>query len=108
MIYYFILIGMTILGSAASLFLKKASGAESIIKILLRLELYVGGALYLLSAILNIYVLRVLDYSVVLPLTSITYIWTMVLSHFVLGEKITKKKVEGVILIVVGAVLVSM
>jgi len=63
--------------------------------------------LYLLSAVLNIYVLKYLDYSVVLPLTSITYIWTMVLSYFSLKERITAKKVLGVALIVGGAVLVS-
>ncbi|MFR2167688.1 MAG: hypothetical protein ACLS5W_07540 [Coprococcus sp.] len=47
--------------------------------------------MYLVSALLNIYVLRYLDYSVVLPLTSVTYIWTMVISYFILKEKISKK-----------------
>lgn len=66
------------------------------------------GFLYLASALLNIYVLRYLDYSVVLPLTSFTYIWTMVFSYFILKEKITGKKIIGVALILAGAAAVSM
>ena len=81
---------------------------ENFLKMLFNLNLYVGGGLYLLSAVLNIHVLKYLDYSVVLPLTSITYIWTMVLSYFSLKERITAKKVLGVALIVGGAVLVSL
>lgn len=76
----------------ASLFLKKASASESIIATIKNINLYIGGALYLVSALLNIYVLRYLDYSVVLPLTSVTYIWTMVISYFILKEKISKKR----------------
>lgn len=105
--YYIVLLVMTALGSVASLFLKKSSSETNFFKMLLNPYLYVGGILYLLSAVLNIYVLRYLDYSVVLPLTAITYIWTMILSYFVLKEKITIKKMSGVILIVLGAVCVS-
>ena len=77
------------------------------------INLYVGGFLYLLSAVINIWVLKWLDYSVVLPLTSLTYIWTMVLAYLILKEKITRGKFIGnliiiVILILIGAVCVSM
>lgn len=61
----------------------------------------------MISALLNIFVLRYLDYSVVLPLTSITYVWTMIISYLILKESITKRKIAGVALILVGAVLVS-
>lgn len=43
----------------------------------------------------------------VLPLTSLTYMWTMFLSYLILDEKITKRKIAGVILILIGAVFVS-
>lgn len=108
MILYFVtLIIMTILGSVASLFLKKASSADGIISMIKNVNLYIGGFLYLASAVLNIWILRYLDYSVVLPLTSLTYIWTMVLSYSILKEKITGKKIVGVVLILFGAVCVS-
>lgn len=107
MIYFIILIFMTLCGAVASLFLKRASGTEGILKMFLNIYLYIGGGMYLVSAVLNVYILRYLDYSVVLPLTSITYIWTMVLSYMILKEKITIKKITGVILILIGAVFVS-
>jgi len=107
-IYFFILIVMTLLGSIASLFLKKASGTNGILSMLKNINLYIGGGLYLTSAILNIVILRYLDYSVVLPLTSITYIWTMILSYMILKERITMKKIIGVVLIILGALFVSL
>lgn len=107
MIIYICLIIMTLMGSIASLFLKKAStlGGK---KMLMNPDLYIGGMLYLLSAVLNIWILRFLDYSVVLPLTSLTYVWTMIISYLVLKEKITIKKIAGVMLVLIGAVIVSM
>lgn len=108
MIYFVLLLVMTLLGSVASLSLKKASGSGSLIGLLKNVNLYVGGFLYLSSAVLNIYILRHMDYSVVLPLTSITYIWTMILSYMILKEKITKKKILGVFFIIAGAVLISL
>ena len=106
-IYYIVLLVMTMLGAVASLFLKKASGSNSLIDMLKNINLYIGGFLYVSSAVLNIWLLKILDYSVILPLTSLTYIWTMVLSYFILKEKITVKKIAGVCLILVGAIIIS-
>ena len=106
-IYYIVLLIMTMFGSVASLFLKKASGSNDLIDMLKNINLYIGGFLYVSSAILNIWLLKILDYSVILPLTSLTYIWTMILSYFILKEKITVKKIAGVCLILVGAIIIS-
>lgn len=106
-IYWVTLIIMTMLGSVASLFLKKASGADGVLSMIRNVNLYVGGFLYFASAVLNIWILRYFDYSVVLPLTSLTYIWTMVLSYMLLKEKITIMKISGVVLILIGAICVS-
>ena len=109
MIFYIaVLVVMTFLGATASLFLKKASGSEGILALMQNVNFYLGGMLYLLAAVLNIYILKFLEYSVVLPLTSLTYIWTMALSYFVLKETITGRKMLGVALILAGAVVVSM
>jgi drug/metabolite transporter (DMT)-like permease len=94
---------MTVMGAFASYFLKKASGTANLKMLILNLNLYIGGILYLFSAIVNIYVLKKLPYSSVLPLTSITYIWTMLISYFALNEKISSYKILGVGLIVLGA-----
>ena len=106
-ILYVCLLVMTLMGSVASLFLKRASGADGIKAVIINPNLYVGGFLYLASAMLNIWLLRHLDYSVVLPLTSLTYVWTMFLSYMILKEKITGKKIAGVFLILIGAIFVS-
>lgn len=109
MIFYIaVLFVMTFLGATASLFLKKASGSEGVLALMQNVNFYLGGMLYLLAAVLNIYILKFLEYSVVLPLTSLTYIWTMALSYLVLKEKITGRKMLGVALILAGAVVVSM
>ena len=107
-LYFSGLVIMTMLGSVASLFLKKASGAAGFRELILNPNLYIGGGLYLTSAILNIWILRYLNYSVVLPLTSLTYIWTMLLSYGILKEKISPKKIGGVLMILMGAICVSM
>lgn len=111
--YSFIFL-MTIMGSVASLFLKQASGSLEgdhmgaiVLKMLKTPSLYAGGALYLGAAVLNIYVLRLLDYSSVLPLSAFTYVWTMFLARIRFGEKLTGRKMTGVILVVIGAMLVS-
>ncbi len=106
MIFFVLILCMTLMGAAASVFLKKASGSEGILQMLANRNLYIGGFLYAAAAGVNILVLRYLDYSVVLPLTSVTYIWTMALSYLILKEKITGKKVLGVLCIVAGAVCV--
>ena len=102
------------MGAIASLFLKKASGSmngktaiESVLNLLRTPSLYVGGILYLLASVLNIYVLRILDYSSVLPLSAFTYVWTMFLAKLKFDEKLTKRKMAGVFLVIFGAALVS-
>lgn len=106
-ICYILIFIMTILGSFAGLFLKKSSSSSDIKNLISNINLYLGGGLYLISAFLNIYVLKFLDYSIVLPLTSITYIWTMIISYFLLKENITIRKIIGIILICSGAILIT-
>ncbi len=105
---YLIIVLMSFVAAAASLFFKKASGSDGLVKMITNKNLYIGGFLYVFAALINIYILRYLDYSVVMPMGSITYIWTMALSFLVLGETITKKKIFGVACIILGAVCVAM
>ena len=107
MIYVCLILCMTFMGSVASVFLKKASGSDGLLQMLQNSNLYIGGFLFVAAAVLIILVLRYLDYSVVLPLSSVTYIWTMVLSNRMLQEKITRKKILGVACIVLGAICVA-
>lgn len=106
-IYYTLLIIMTLMGAFAALFLKKASDFKDIKTLILDINIYIGGILYFLSALINIYILRYLNYSIVLPFTSITYIWTMIISYYIFKEKISRKKIIGINLILFGVILIA-
>ena len=109
MLLYLLLIVMTLLGAFGALYLKKATtAAKSLFGLLKVWQFYLGGFLYFASAILNIYLLRYLDYSVVLPLTSITYIWTLLIARVDLKEQISGFQVLGIVCIVAGAVMITL
>jgi drug/metabolite transporter (DMT)-like permease len=99
---------MTVLGSVAALFLKRASGCKTMKEMMRNIDLYVGYGLYVLAAVLNIYVLRFLEYSLVLPFASLTYVWTLFLSRWVLKEKLTPRKVLGVFGILAGTIIITL
>ena len=67
---------------------------------------YIGIILYGAAAAINVLALKDADYSVVLPLASITYIWTMLIAKFLLGEKISLRKIGGTALIIAGVCVV--
>lgn len=102
---------MTISGTFGALFFKKAmaniAGGKTV-AIFVEPSLYLGGIFYLMGALLNIFLLRHMSYTILYPMTSLTYIWTMVVSYFVLGEKINRDKIIAVILIVAGVVVLNL
>lgn len=100
---------MTLSGTFGALFFKKATAklaTGNIFSLLSSVWLYWGGGCYLLGAALNILLLRYVDYSVLYPMTCLTYIWTMIVSRLAFGEKITKYKVLALVCIVTGVILV--
>lgn len=100
---------MECLASFASVFLKLASKNGTSLKILLKSGfLYAGGFLYVASALLNIYLLKIMPYSVVIPLGSISYVWTLFVSRLILKEQITRQKIIGILLIILGIVLLAL
>ena len=105
---YRLAIPMTFLGAMGAYFFKKASVQVTNIRTLLRSkELYLGGLLYVISAVMNILLLRYLQYSILYPMTAITYIWTVIVSHNLLGEKISKKMILGITLICVSVIILT-
>lgn len=106
-----VIIALLLMGpvaSAASLFLKKSiAEGLSVKKLLTSPYSYFGGTLYVLSALLNLYLLKRLPYSVVVSLGALTYIWTLWIAHRFLGEAVTKQKIAGVVLILGGVTLMA-
>ncbi|MEH7354719.1 EamA family transporter [Neobacillus drentensis] len=98
---------MTFLGALGGYFFKRASSHSLGFNKGFLLNLCLGGIFYVLGALFNIVLLKYLPYTIVYPLSSITYLWTMVLSYFLLSEKFTVKKISGVCLIGLGSFLLA-
>jgi len=103
-IYYIILIIMTLIASFASFFLKKSTNGGTVISIIKNKFLYIGGFLYVIAALFNIWLLQKMSYFIVVPLGSICYIWTMVIAGVFLKEKIGIGKILGISLIISGVI----
>jgi len=104
----FYLIIMTILGSIGAIFFKFVSNYLSLKKVKYAIAcLIVGGLFYGCAALLNIYVLTIFPYSIVFPLTSITYIWTLTLGYFLLKEKVSWRQLFGCSLIILGCFFIA-
>lgn len=105
---YLLALPMTFLGAMGAYFFKKAAGQAANIRSLLgHKELYLGGLLYVISAVMNILLLRYLQYSILYPMTAITYIWTVFLAHLLLGEKLSGRILLGIAVICVGVVCLA-
>lgn len=108
MIYFFVIL-MTLIGAFGAFFFKgSAEKAKGILALVWTPSFYLGGFLYGLSALLNVILLRYVDYTILYPMTAITYIWSLIISGFFLEEKITKHKIVGISLICSGVVLLNM
>ena len=108
MMIFISLLLMGFFASVASFFLKKSTaGGLDIGKLIRNPHLYLGGGLYVLSALMNLYLLKKLPYSIVVPLGALTYIWTLIIAHKYLGEAITRQKLCGVASILMGVIFLT-
>lgn len=103
-LYTILLICSVFIASVSQIILKKASMEEHInlIKEYLNLKVIVGYGLMFISTILTIFAFKGLDYKNGPIIESAGYIIVMILSRIFLDEKITKKKVLGNCIILLG------
>ncbi len=89
----------------------KSETQSGLVGVMVRLltcpSFYLGGFLYVLASLLSIYLLKVLPYSIVVPLGGLTYIWTLIISARLLHERITVRKFAGVVVILLGVFLIA-
>jgi len=105
---YLLLILFTIFGALGSFFFKiSANKSRNTIQLILNYTLYIGFSFYIISAIINILVLLALPYTIVLPCSSITYIWSLYLSKTFLNENIGLLKLIGVAFILLGTIVIA-
>jgi drug/metabolite transporter (DMT)-like permease len=105
-----LLVSTTLTSSLGALALKTAMNRMpklSFLNIIKSIWVYVGFVLYCFSLILNVYLLRDLQYSIAFPMTASTYVWTVFISALVFKEKITVKKIVAVILIILGTFILA-
>lgn len=102
MIYFLVMI-MTLLGALGAFFFKKSTEQISgIFSLLVRPSFYIGGCCYVSGSLLNILLMRYIDFTVLYPMTAVTYVWTLLISWKFMDDKITKKKIVAVALIFLG------
>lgn len=97
---------MTLCGSLGALFFKRGAQRMTTLRSLITSpQLWLGGCFYLVGALLNILLLRTYAYSLVYPLTSLTYVWSLVLSALILRERVGVRKLLGVGAVCAGVFL---
>ncbi len=103
--FFAVMAAMTWFGALGGFSLKRGMTARAggLKSLLANRWLYAGAFFYGASTLLNIWVLTHRPYTVVLPLTAVTYVWTMLLARYALGEHITIQKIAGLIVIGAGA-----
>ena len=71
-------------------------------------QLIAGVGAYLLSSVFFVIGLRSGELSILFPMVSTGYIWSTLWSKFLFGEALTRGKLVGLALILVGCVLLGL
>lgn len=97
------------IGSFGAVFLKWGAARVklNLRALLVNWHLALGIALYLISFVFYYLGLRQGELSVLFPMVSFGYIWTLVWSRIFFGERITPRKLGGLALILAGIVLLN-
>ena len=106
-----VLVGIgSFIGSFGAVFLK--AGAVRIEKNLRALlsnwRLLAGIFLFCLSSVFFVLGLKHGELSVLYPIVSLGYIWTLLWSRLFFGEQLTKFKIAGLALILIGVLFVGL
>ena len=97
------------IGSFGAVFLKM--GSEKLrqgFRHILNMRLAVGVGMYLLSTCFFIVAIRNGELTVLYPLVSLGYVWTMLWSRLFFKEPLTRYKFLGLFLILVGVSFIGM
>ncbi|AKG36294.1 EamA family transporter [Paenibacillus durus] len=96
---YVLLLVMTLFGSLGSVFFKGFTSRK-------RYSLmFFGFASYGIGALLNIYLLGKLQYTLVMPANALTFLWALLFAKVFFKETISILKIAGVVFIISGLLL---
>lgn len=103
------------LGSVAQIFYKKGLkgklkkiNLKELIKVFMSKKILIGLFLYFCSAIIYIYALSTTQLSFAYPIFSSSYAVVTFLSWWLLKEKISKKRLIGVLIVIAGVITVGL
>lgn len=102
--YVLLLILAVLVSSISQIILKKSASKtyDSVLKEYLNVYVITGYVLMVISTVLVVLGLKGVPYKNEPIIESLGYLFVMILSNRLLGEKITKKKFLGNVLILVG------
>lgn len=97
------------IGSFGAVFLKAGAGRlhRELHTLLFNWRLAAGVGMYVLSLVFYMAGIREGELSILYPMVSLGYIWTMLWSKLFFHEPISRKKVAGLALILVGIILLN-
>jgi len=110
LIYILLSVG---LNSVAQIVWKKGAklgkiNLKGIIKMMLKPKIILGLTIYAASALIWILVLSNTEVSYAFPFIALGYVGTTILSYMILNEKVNKKRIIGITIIIIGVILVGL
>lgn len=96
------------LGAFGSFFFKRASTELSLsLRIIIQnYALFLGFSLFGLSSLVYLFALNLSKLTVIYPISSLSYVWSLFIGRYLLQEKIMPLKIFGVIFITIGIAII--
>ena len=98
------------LGSFGAVFLKWGAGriSRDLKSLLFNWRLAAGVAMYLISTVFYLMALRKGELSLLFPMVSLGYVWTLLWSKLFFAEPFSRRKIGGLALIFAGLVVLNL
>ena len=109
-VYSLVMVCFVFLASFSQILLKKSANSnhKNIVSEYFNPRVLIAYSLFMVSAVVNLYLLRFLPISLAATLESLGYVFVAVLSFFVLKERLNLTQVIGIGLILVGVCIFAL
>ncbi len=113
LVYIFLIIASSFLISISQVWFKtsfksKISNIKDLIAYAKNRKVVYGFVLYLFSLVIYLFSLKHLPLSIAYPLFASSFIFVSIFSYYKLKEKISFKRILGIVFIFIGIVLISL